>query len=189
MGLCKSGKVLQRDSAVPGDGIYVTGDLGDAAIGLKALSARLEDEQLQPCIEKLNRPEARVRFAEQLVNYSKCAIDVSDGLVADLGHITESSQCGARIMLSDIPLSASARYYFKQYNDDTVDWSLLLAQGDDYELCFTRAKDNEFAAGEIAKKHDLKISCIGEITALTELIFISGDNETVSFIKSGYGHF
>jgi len=189
MGLCDKDKVMRRDRAKAGDRIYVTGNLGDAAIGLHVLLNRLDDELLKPCITKLNRPEARVTFAEALVSYSACAIDVSDGLVADLGHIIDASRCGANIFLSKIPQSSATRYYFEKYDDGVVDWSMLLTRGDDYELCFTVSEAGESEVNELARRHGLQISCIGEITKGSELNFLDPDGKPHSFADAGFKHF
>ena len=189
MGFCDKDKILRRDKAETGDKVFVTGDLGDASIGLFAVLNNLNDEKLLPCIQRLNRPEARVKFAEELVLYSKCAIDISDGLVADLGHILNASQCGAKIQLSAIPVSASAQYYFDLYRNAETDWSLLLTQGDDYELCFTVNKNNQSAVEKLAKKHQLKLTCIGEITDSNKLDFYSASNELINFSNTGFKHF
>jgi thiamine-monophosphate kinase len=149
----------------------------------------LDDEKLQPCIAKLNRPEARVKFAEELASYSVCAIDVSDGLVADLGHIISASHCGAQVFLSGIPLSSTSRYYFEKYNQGIIDWPMLLTRGDDYELCFTVSEDKEYGVNELARKHALKISCIGEIIETKELNFVNPDGELESFVNTGFKHF
>ena len=189
MGFCDKDKILRRDKAETGDKVFVTGDLGDASIGLFAVLNNLNDEKLLPCIKRLNRPEARVKFAEELVLYSKCAIDISDGLVADLGHILNASQCGAKIQLSAIPVSASAQYYFDLYRNAETDWSLLLTQGDDYELCFTVNKNNQSAVEKLAKKHQLKLTCIGEITESRALHFVNLNAESVDFDQAGFKHF
>lgn len=189
MGLCDKDKLLRRDQAKLNDKIFVTGHLGGAAIGLQALQNQLNDENLLPCIQRLNRPQARVKFAEELVLYSKCAIDISDGLVADLGHVIKSSFCGATVDLSGIPLSSSTQYYFQQYNKNIIDWSMVLTQGDDYELCFTVNNKNESAVTALAKKHQLKLSCIGEITDLNELVFYDDKNELIQFKDTGFRHF
>ena len=189
MGLCDKEKILRRDMAKPGDKIYVTGDLGDAKIGLQAILNNLDDEKLLPCKQKLNRPEARVSFAQKLVQYSKCAIDISDGLVADLSHIINASHCGARINLSELPISSSAQYYFQNYHNNIVDWSMVLAGGDDYELCFTVNEKYESAVIELANQHSLKISCIGEITESNELVCINDNNESIDFTNTGFKHF
>ncbi|MDT8281249.1 MAG: thiamine-phosphate kinase [Gammaproteobacteria bacterium] len=189
MGLCDAGRVLQRDQAEAGDSIFVTGYPGDAAIGLAAILDNLDETELQSCINRLNRPEARVNFAQELVAYSRCAIDVSDGLVADLGHIVDASACGARVSLSDIPVSSAARYYFDNYCKSVVDWPMLLSAGDDYELCFTVHRSNDSAVEELAKKHHLQITRIGEITESQQLVFLDEKNQAISFDSTGYKHF
>ena len=189
MGFCDKAKVLKRDSAQPGDNIYVTGNLGDAAIGLRAILDQLDDDALQSCVTRINRPEARVLFAQQLTSCSKCAIDISDGLVADLGHILEASHCGAEILLSSIPVSPGARYYFEKYNEGKTDWSMLLAQGDDYELCFTASSEHDSSISELAAKHGLLVSCIGEITGSDSLAFLNPDGETEVITGTGFKHF
>ncbi len=189
MGFCDKDKILRRDKAEAGDKIFVTGELGDASIGLHAVLNNLNDERFLPCIQRLNRPEARVKFAEGLVSYSKCAIDISDGLVADLGHILDASFCGARIILSDIPVSPSAQCYFDLYNKTETDWSMLLTQGDDYELCFTVNKHHQSAVEKLANKHQLKLTCIGVITEPRELHFINLNAESVEFSQTGFKHF
>ncbi len=189
MGLCDKDKILRRDQAKLKDKVFVTGDIGDAGIGLQVVLNNLNDENLLRCVQKLNRPEARVKFAEELTQYSACAIDISDGLVADLGHVINASHCGARINLSDIPISSCVQYYFDHYHKSAIDWSMVLTQGDDYELCFTVNSKNEHAVRELAKKHQLKISCIGEITDSNELAFINKDNELMKFSSTGFKHF
>jgi len=189
MGLCDEDKILYRHNAKPGDKIFVTGDLGDAAIGLKSIIENTTDEKLLFCQEKLNRPEARVSFAKELTRYSSCAIDLSDGLAADLGHVLAASRCGASINLDKIPLSSAAQYYFKHYHKSVIDWSMVLAQGDDYELCFTAASANETALKILAEEHQLKLRCIGAITESKELEFVSADGELVNFTGTGFRHF
>lgn len=189
MGLCDQGKVLCRDKAEVGDKIFVTGDLGDAAIGLNVVQDNIHNEVYTSCIDKLNRPQARVKFGQELVAYSKCAIDISDGLVADLGHILSASGKGAIVELPAIPLSSCARKYFEQYNKGEIDWTLVLAHGDDYELCFTVNSENEAAVRELATKQQLKISCVGEITNTSKLLFFSEENKEMKFSDSGFQHF
>ena len=189
MGLCDKDKILRRDQAKPKDKIFVTGTLGDAAVGLQVIMDKLDDEDLNACVQKLNRPEARVEFAEELVRYSNCAIDISDGLCADLGHVLSASDCGASIDLTNIPISSSVKHYFQQYHNNVVDWSMVLTRGDDYELCFTVRPENESAVIALAKKHQLQLSCIGEMTYSDELIFIGEDDQAINLSASGFKHF
>jgi thiamine-monophosphate kinase len=189
MGFSEAENILRRDSAKVGDKIFVTGNIGDAAVGLHSIVNNLADKKLADCVERLNRPQARVEFAEELTQYSRCAIDISDGLVADLGHVIDASNCGARIRLSDIPLSSATSYYFAQYHKKFIDWSMVLTQGDDYELCFTVSIDDVSAVEALAKKHQLKISCIGEITGSAELRIYDENNALVDFESTGFKHF
>lgn len=189
MGLCDRGRALRRDRAEPGNMIFFTGYPGEAAIGLRALLDRLDDKKLQACVDRLNRPRARLAFAREVVTYTDCAIDVSDGLLADLGHIVEASRCGAVIDLAAIPLSEDVLYYFQQYHNGTIDWSLLLTQGDDYELCFTAAEENIEAISMLAEKHRLPVSCIGKITDTGKLVCLDNDGNSVDIAGSGFRHF
>lgn len=189
MGFVDVNKVLKRSNAEVGDKIFVTGDLGDAAIGLSAVLQDLDDKALSPCIQKLNCPVARISFARELVDFCGCAIDISDGLIADLGHILEASKCGACIDLADVPVSASAKYYFKTYHQNTIDWQTILSKGDDYELCFTVNPKNENQIFSLAEKHQIKVSCIGEINDASHLICINENNEEVNFLSEGFNHF
>ncbi len=189
MGFIGKNKALKRSAAEVGDKIFVTGNLGDAAIGLAAVLGNIDDKALLPCVVKLNRPEARVKFAEALVDLCSCAIDISDGLVADLGHIIEASQCGACINLATLPFSESAKYYFKKYHQDVIDWSKLLTEGDDYELCFTIKSINESKVFSLAEMYQLKISCIGEITNSNKLICLDEKNKEIDFLSGGFSHF
>lgn len=189
MGLCDKNKILRRDRARQGDKIFVTGDIGDAAIGLHVILNNIEDEKLQPCIDSLNRPQARVEFARDLTDYACCAIDISDGLIADLGHVLQASNCGAKLELSEIPLSVSTFYYFQQYCNNLIDWEMVLNKGDDYELCFTAEKNSESVIRDLAKKHRLKISCIGEITASGELLCVNSSGNNINFSSTGFQHF
>lgn len=189
MGLVEKDKKMLRSQAKAGDKIYVTGCIGDAAIGLKAVFGGIDDAELASCIERLNRPDARVRFAQELSAISNCAIDVSDGLLADLGHIITASDCGAVIRLGHIPVSDAAVYYFSRYEEDVIDWPLLLTQGDDYELCFTISEDKEAELEKLAEKHGVRVSCIGEITAGDKLRVVDANNGPVQIDGAGYQHF
>ena len=189
MGFAEKENILRRDQAKIGDKIFVTGNLGDAAIGLQTIFNDHTDIMLAQCVDKLNRPVARVKFAEELSRHSRCAIDISDGLIADLGHILAASQLGAEIHLSDIPVSSAAEYYFKQYHNNVIDWSMVLTKGDDYELCFTANDENQNVIIALAKKHDLRVSCIGEITDSKKLACLDETGQTINFSDIGFNHF
>ncbi len=132
MGLVKQNLALRRSGAKPGDFIYLTGQLGDAGLGLKicqGYACHLPDLPLR----RLHRPTPRVATGLALPGVATACIDVSDGLAGDLGHILKQSQAGACLDWQALPLSEPVRAYI----DDTGDWAMPLTAGDDYELCFT----------------------------------------------------
>ncbi|MCW8955703.1 MAG: thiamine-phosphate kinase [Gammaproteobacteria bacterium] len=183
-GFVEPGRAMRRDAAKVGDQIYVTGTLGDAGLGLKQCLGSLEDVPGY-CLERLNRPQPRVDLGLMLAPYSRCAIDISDGLIADLGHILEQSHCGARIELERIPLSAPLAGYY----GDEKDWPLILTSGDDYELCFTVAKQLQGPMLAMLNQQDVAVTRIGEITEAEGLLCVDQQGQQLSFEHSGYNHF
>jgi thiamine-monophosphate kinase len=129
-GLVERGKALRRAAARAGQKLFVTGTLGDAACALQALQA---DGKTNPdLLQRLNRPEPRVDFGLALAGVGAAAIDISDGLLADLGHILDASCCGATLWVDRLPRSPAL--------DSIQDAEALACQlygGDDYELCFS----------------------------------------------------
>jgi thiamine-monophosphate kinase len=129
---------LTRGGGRAGDDVYVTGTLGDAAAGLAIVSRRHGTASgsaaaLDALTQRFLRPTPRVDAGVALVGLATAAIDVSDGLVADLGHLCDASGCGAEIDVENLPLSAELEAVFPQQSAE----DFALAGGDDYELCFT----------------------------------------------------
>ncbi|MFW2372100.1 MAG: thiamine-phosphate kinase [Gammaproteobacteria bacterium] len=182
-GFVEPGTAMRRDGAQLGDQIYVTGTLGDAGLGLKQCLSQLSDVPAY-CVERLNRPQPRIGPGRMLAEFSRCAIDISDGLLADLGHILQQSGCGARIELDRIPLSTSLADYYA----DETDWSSILGSGDDYELCFTVTKDRQNQMLDRLRQQDVTVTRIGEITE-QGLECLDRDGQKWEFEHSGYDHF
>ncbi|GLQ50222.1 thiamine-phosphate kinase [Dyella flava] len=133
-GFVPPGKALLRAGAQVGDVVFVTGTLGDAAAGLALLQrGGNADARSAYLIERLNRPTPRVAAGLALRGHAHACIDVSDGLLADLGHICTSSQVAAEIEVSLLPRSSALLDLF----DDATSRQFALSGGDDYELCFT----------------------------------------------------
>ncbi len=152
MGEAPRGKALRRDGARKGDDIWVSGTLGDAALGLAALKRRikLKPAERAYCETRLHQPLPRVALGLALRSVAHSAIDISDGLLADLGHVLEASGVAAEIELAALPVSPVLRRYL----DRVVACSALLAGGDDYELCFTapRAARERIMRGSLAAR-------------------------------------
>ncbi len=136
LGFCPAGKALRRSGAQPGDGIYVTGTLGDGALGLAVHQGRMmvtDPSQRAYLLQRLHRPEPRLQAGQALRGIASAAIDISDGLVADLGHILQASGVGGGLYVSQLP-----RYLLTTSTLTESQWlNLILGGGDDYQLCFT----------------------------------------------------
>lgn len=125
-----AGNAVLRRGAQPGDRIFVTGTLGDAAAGLRLLREGVEDD---PLVQRFRRPAARIAAGLMLPGRAHASIDLSDGFVADLRKLLDASNCGAEIAIENLPLSAALVERFDA--DSAVGFALT--GGDDYELCFT----------------------------------------------------
>jgi thiamine-monophosphate kinase len=186
IGLIPAGAGLLRSGARPGDSICVTGALGDAALALAARRGKLSlrAEEIVATGERLDRPIPRVREGLQLRDLASSAIDVSDGLLADLGHVLEASGVGARLQLDAIPLSSVYRAHVAQ-----IGWEYALAGGDDYELCVTIPQGNMGRAKQLAEQKKLTLHTIGEITAARGVEMYDGAGQRYQPAGKGYNHF
>jgi thiamine-monophosphate kinase len=188
MGLVDADAVMRRDRAQAGDAIYVTGTLGDAAIGLALLQQdSINDDSSAWLAGRLNRPEPRVDFALLAARCCDCAIDISDGLAADLGHVLDASGCGADVRLDSIPLSPQALAHFNAAGG--IDWDVILSGGDDYELCVVTAPANEAQLVQAARQSGTRLSRVGEIMRRPGLRFLDAGGETRALANRGFEHF
>lgn len=183
-GLIPVGQGIRRSGAKPGDRIYVSGELGAAALAVTMLNESEQTSDQAVLMQKLLHPQARVDLKDALRSYATSAIDISDGLSSDLNHICESSQVGACLNLSDIPIHPLVR---KIQRDKAIEFALH--GGDDYELCFTVRPEQEEQMLQALKK--LTISCypVGIITAETGLTAQDPAGRIKPVQIKGYRHF
>lgn len=188
MGEIAPQQALRRDAAKIGDDIWVSGWLGEAALGLRAIQKEitLPAEALKICRAALDRPIPRVELGLRLRNLAHAAIDISDGLLADLGHILERSVVGAEILIDHVPAHPVLQHFLL---GDPLGMQCLLTGGDDYELCFTALPENAGQIQMIGELLDLKLSRIGKITASGELLLLDAQNQVINFQHLGYDHF
>ena len=186
MGLVSHGQALKRAGARPGDRIYVTGLLGEAALGLRVTQGQLKlpEEYLANVLTQLNRPPPRVSAGLKLRGLASACIDISDGLAADLGHILAASDVGARIYLKRLPVSPAYDSAFKQ-----VGWQAALAGGDDYELCFTIPPAQETAFRNGSTRMGVSCSYIGDIEAEAGLRIMDEQGGLYRPGPTGFDHF
>lgn len=177
---------LTRSGAEAGDLVCVTGPLGDASIGLQVAQQKLsaEGDIKQYLMDRYYRPKARVAAGIALRSRASAAIDISDGLLADLGHICSRSSVGAVIDTEKLPISEAAR----NVTNEQSAIEHALSGGDDYELCFTVAED-DFRKVQSALE-SVGVACyeIGRITGKNGVRVIK-DGETLEISKAGFDHF
>ncbi|XTZ37478.1 thiamine-phosphate kinase [Salmonella enterica] len=182
------GRAMKRSGAKPGDWLYVTGTPGDSAAGLAILQQRLavnDRADADYLIKRHLRPTPRVLLGQALRNLASAAIDLSDGLISDLGHILQASGCGARIELNTLPVSEAFRRHVQP--ELALRWAL--AGGEDYELCFTIPELNRGAL-EVAIGHlGIPYTCIGQVSADIEGVHLTRDGQPVELDWKGYDHF
>ena len=183
--------VLKRSTANAGDLIYVSGSIGDAGLGLLVQQGKVEVAEVDRklLLARLNRPQARVDLGQALVGIASAAIDVSDGLAADLGHILAGSALGAELELAAIPRSSA----FMNSHQALVDWlcrqreiktnwddiDFAISAGDDYELCFTVPPSKQSLIEGIADDLDLPLSLIGRVMEGQGLVVIDADKKQI----------
>ena len=185
-GLTPEGSYLSRSGAKSGDWLYVTGELGDAALALQQITGKVDIEvQFIDIIKnKLDYPKPRVLAGQTLREYASSAIDLSDGLIADLGHICQASNVGANIVLDALPLSTIMRDSL--LSDDAI--TLALSGGDDYELLFTVSEDNKVGMETAMSHAGTKVTCIGQLNA-SQTISTTLNNKAIPINTAGFEHF
>jgi thiamine-monophosphate kinase len=206
--------IVRRAGAMPDDDIWVTGTLGDAALGLKladdvgfgftpSTEISIQNQGsphtdsspagveggMQLLLSRLLDPNPRVLAGLALAEagVATSMIDVSDGIVADYGHIAEQSGVGGRIFLEELPLSRSFRSYTASF--PAVLYQLALSGGEDYELCFTADRSNREKIVDCVEKCGIAVTRIGIVTSFSGVTVVKPDGTPYSFQTEGFNHF
>src|SRR5574340_849197 len=180
-------QALRRSGAQVGDEIWVSGRLGDASLALAHLQGLivLSGSELAACAAALHQPQPRVSLGAALRGIASSAIDVSDGLLADLGHILEASGVGARVDLLSLPVSPAV----SRHLGEPLGKRCVLSGGADYELCFTAPRARRAELMRIAAKLGLPLTPIGEIVAGRKCVVHDAAGNPIQPEYSGYDHF
>tara|TARA_B100000315_G_scaffold223256_1_gene227901 strand:- start:22517 stop:23509 length:993 start_codon:yes stop_codon:yes gene_type:complete len=189
MGYIEKGMGLRRSKAKVGDSIWVSGTIGDGALGLLAVENKLADLSSDDCEylrQRYRLPIPRTKLGQNLIGNAHAVIDISDGLVADLGHICETSGVGADVQIADIPLSKAANGALAE-NSALLD--LILGGGDDYELLFTTEHSFAAAAEKIAAESGVTLTKIGEITNTGAIRLFDQNGQEHTPRQKGFTHF
>ena len=192
MGEVPPGQALRRDGAQAGDDVWVSGVIGSAAMALAYRQGRLFMEQIDAAkvLPALYLPTPRVALGIALRGIASSAIDISDGLLGDLGHILERSHVGAgpigaRLEFATLPTLPVVQAYMHE----AVARDCVLAGGDDYELCFTAPASKRDAVAAAAQSTGVPVTRIGRITAEPGLTVINADGQRLPIEHTGYDHF
>jgi len=180
------GTALRRDTAQIGDDIWVSGTLGDARLALGAMykEYELDAKALNTAALRLHTPQPRVALGMALRGVAHAALDLSDGLIGDLGHILKKSGVGASLNVDALPAGAMLQ---KQATETRHRFTL--AGGDDYELCFTAPASRREAVLGAALSADTPVTRIGTIEAASGIRLLDGDGKSLAFQLASFDHF
>jgi thiamine-monophosphate kinase len=192
LGEIKKGKSLKRKGAKAGDLVFVSGTLGDGALGLEVMNGKLKGLSVKSAeflLKRYHVPNPRVALGRALANSGlvTAAMDVSDGLLADMGHICATSGVSAVLRQSEIPLSVAAKEAFKM---NSARWEQVCTGGDDYELLFTAPRRAQQKLEALARAAGVKITAIGEVKkGKPEVTLLDAAGQNLVFSRGGYQHF
>jgi thiamine-monophosphate kinase len=186
IGEAPRGRALRRDHAKAGDDVWVSGRLGTAALGVAYQQGRvrLPPRAVAECLRALDAPQPRVGLGIALRPLARAAIDISDGLAADLGHICERSQLGADVWIERIPRSALAGIAPQEIAEQA-----LIAGGDDYELCFTASPRKRKAIEALGRRIGVPLSAIGSMRTGRGVRLLREGGRAARYRKGGFDHF
>lgn len=188
IGRITRGRAILRAGARPGDVVYVSGTLGDAALGLAAIKGRLPrmSHAARRHLERRYRlPEPRLGLGRRLTGIARAAADISDGLVADLGHVCTASSVGAIIEAVRLPLSTAARSVIAGSPQRI---RAALAHGDDYEIVFTAPSGAAGRVAAAARAAGVCVTAVGHIVAGRGVRVLDAKGRRLRLSRAGYRH-
>ena len=189
MGWAAKGRTVSRGGARPGDLVFVTGFIGDGWLGLQAVQEKLtlEPERIAALVDHYRTPLPRLIFADVVRDMATASIDVSDGLIADLGHIASTSRVGLDIDLEVIPRSPAGQAWFATRVDEEAALETLATGGDDYEIAFTAPARDEAALRREAERRHIWLTCLGRVTE-GQGVVARFNGQPVNIAAPGFSH-
>lgn len=189
IGTVPAGQTIQRAGAGNGDDVYVSGWIGDGGLGLRLLTgaAKMDDEVVRRTLERRYQlPDPRVSLGQGLLGLATAAVDISDGLIADAGHLAEASNMALTLELASMPVSDGAATILAKGAFDKAE---LAGFGDDYELLFTCPSSRREAVEQLAARESLPITRIGSTQAGEGVRVLDESGKETSIKAKGYDHF
>jgi thiamine-monophosphate kinase len=187
MGEVPAGAALRRSGAKPGEDIWVSGNLGDAALAVAHRRGllKLSDAEYMEAVMRLYEPIPRVKLGQALRGLATSAIDISDGLLADLDHICALSAVGATVEAERLPVSAIGAKHI----ESPAGLTAIVAGGDDYELCFTAPADARDSIEDLTEVLGVPITRIGQIRKGKGVSLVGADGKPIAVSGRGFDHF
>jgi thiamine-monophosphate kinase len=189
LGTVPLGRMIRRKGARPRDAVFVTGTIGDAGAGLAVLKGEgvgLSDFNRSALISRYQLPEPRVALGRQLLGIASSALDVSDGLLADLGHIAKISEAKIAIDAAKIPVSAATQALWGQSEETII---RAATSGDDYEIAFTAPASARARVEELSRTSGVAITEIGRVEAGTGAHLLDEKGKPIAVPRAGFTHF
>ncbi len=184
-----SGKMLRRAGAEVGDDVWVSGTIGDAALGLRILKGEdigLNDKHRAALVARYRMPEPRLNLGLRLLGLAHACLDISDGLIADFGHMCDVSRVGIEIEARDVPLSPAAT---AALTGERASLSDLLTAGDDYELAIAAPTTVRSRMTALAPRAKTKLTRIGRVVKGRGVTAFAADGSPLRFASAGFTHF
>lgn len=185
LGGVPAGTALTRRGARVGDRVWVSGSPGEAAAGLRCFDLDAPDPAAQLLVERFVRPTPRLALGSALRGLASACIDVSDGLLADAGHLARHSGVALELTAARIPLSPA----LLQTVGESAALELAATGGDDYELCFTAPASADAALAALGAALECRLSCIGEVLVGSGVLLLDGAGRGITYGRTGYRHF
>lgn len=186
IGTVPPGQALHRRGARIGDEIWVSDSIGDAALGLRVLQGKLTGDAQGHLVRRYRLPEPRLALGQALRGVARAAMDVSDGLVQDLGHLCRAAGCGAEITADAVPLSAAASAALAA---DAALGPLILTGGDDYELLFAAAPEDAESVQAASATAGVPVARLGRFVAGDGVVVRDGSGAAITLPQGGWSHF
>lgn len=187
IGAVEPGRAIRRKGAKPGDEVWVSGTIGDGALGLKVLQGAIPWDAEGFLADRYRLPRPRIALGRAAAPYVSAGMDISDGLAQDLGHLCRSAGCGAEIVIDDVPLSPAARAAIEA---DPALMPTILSGGDDYELLLAVPPGQGAALQAAASACGMSVTRVGRFAeGPPEVILRRNDNTAMSLAALGWSHF
>jgi thiamine-monophosphate kinase len=187
LGTVAPGAVLYRHGAMPGDDVWVSGTIGDGALGLRVLRGEIAGDAAGHLVERYRLPRPRLALGQAVAGLARAGLDVSDGLVQDLGHLCRAGGCGAEVEAAAVPLSPAAAALVAR---DPALLPALVTGGDDYELLFTAAPEAAGALRAAAARAGTPVARIGRMVPGPPVVVLrDAAGAPVPLAREGWSHF